>query len=62
MELQSASVAPGGDPDHPDPEFIVHSVPDPFGVFDELTYEIAKLNLTNFTGRTLGRKMGATVQ
>lgn len=36
---------PGGDPSDPSIEYVVRSVPDPFGVFDTLSYEISKLQL-----------------
>ena len=44
---------PGGDPSDPSPQFVVEDVPDPFGVFDELSYEIAKLNVCLFASKVI---------
>ena len=38
------------------------SVPDVFHLFDIMSWELSKLNLKNYVGKTLGRRMGARVQ
>eukprot|EP00038_Savillea_parva_P026507 m.54728 g.54728 ORF g.54728 m.54728 type:complete len:415 (+) comp7553_c0_seq1:233-1477(+) len=52
---------PGGDPSDPRKDFPVEDIPEVFAVFDAITWELAKLDLRHYVGRTLGRKMGARV-
>jgi hypothetical protein len=41
--------------------FVMTDVVNPFGVFNELTFELSKINLQGATRAGLGARMGATV-
>jgi len=43
----------------PKDAFVVPNVPYVFGVFDQMTFELSKLDLKHFAARSLGRRMGA---
>eukprot|EP00035_Acanthoeca_spectabilis_P008875 m.159523 g.159523 ORF g.159523 m.159523 type:complete len:408 (+) comp14531_c1_seq4:1266-2489(+) len=53
---------PGGDPSDSRVAFPVEDVPDVFGIFDVITWELSKLNLRHWAGKALGRRMGAHVR
>jgi len=51
----------GGDPSNPDTTHLLSDVPRMFDVFNEVTFELSKINLKGHAGKCLGRRMGAMV-
>lgn len=51
----------GGDPSDPSPTHLITDVPAMFDVFNDLTFELSKINLKGHAGKALGKRMGAHV-
>lgn len=51
----------GGDPSDPSPTHLLSDVPSLFDVFNDVTFELSKINLKGHAGKCLGRSMGAAV-
>ena len=51
----------GADLSDPSEVFVMTDVRKPFDVFNEITFELSKINLQGATTQALGRRMGATV-
>ena len=47
----------GGDASDPDTKFTMHSVPEVFNLFDDLSFELAKMDLTSYRQSCVGQQM-----
>jgi len=46
-----------GDPSNPDDTFTVPMVPEVFATFDDLSYDLSKMNLTSFRQSAIAQRM-----